>query len=69
MVSAPASDIPQCNTLPSFIAHHFAHTNLILLYPDQYGDPQEAHSIFAPNGQSITQRQLLFEEWLEKLRS
>jgi len=57
------------NTLPSFIAHHFAHTNLILLYPDQYGDPQETHSIFAPNGQSITQRQLLFEEWLEKLRS
>lgn len=56
------------NTLPSVIARNFAHTNLILLYPDQYGDPQETHSIFAPNGQSVTQRQLLFEEWLSKIR-
>ena len=56
------------NSLPSVIARNFSHTNLILLYPDQYGDPQETHSIFAPNGQSVTQRQLLFEEWLEKLR-
>ena len=56
------------NSLPSMIARDFAHTNIILLYPDQYGDPQETHSIFAPNGQSVTQRQLLFEEWLSKLR-
>ncbi|MCR5181353.1 MAG: cation:proton antiporter [Bacteroidaceae bacterium] len=56
------------NSLPSVIARNFAHTNLILLYPDQYGDPQETHSIFAPNGQSVTQRQVLFEEWLQKLK-
>ena len=56
------------NTLPSLIARSFAHTNVILLYPDQYGDPQESLSIFAPNGQSVTQRQLLFEQWLNKLR-
>ena len=56
------------HTLPSVIARNFNHTNLILLYPDQYGDPQETHSIFAPNGQSVTQRQLMFEEWLSKLR-
>ena len=60
---------PAFNTLPSLIARKYGHTNLILLYPDQYGDPQETHSIFAPNGQSITQRHLLFEEWLEKLRN
>ena len=57
------------NSLPSLIARNFSHTNLILLYPDQYGDPQETHSIFAPNGQSVTQRQMLFEEWLGKLRN
>ena len=56
------------NTLPSVLARNFNHTNVILLYPDQYGDPQETRSIFAPNGQSVTQRQLLFEEWLSKLR-
>ena len=59
---------PAFNTLPSVLARNFSHTNIILLYPDQYGDPQETHSIFAPNGQSVTQRQLLFEEWLRKLK-
>lgn len=54
------------NTLPSIIAHSFSHTNVMLLYPDQYGDPQESLSVFAPNGQSVTQRQLLFEQWLSK---
>lgn len=56
-------------SLPSVIAHKFSHTNVILLYPDQYGDPHDSLSIFAPNGQSITQRQLLFEHWLNKLRT
>ncbi|MBR0433081.1 MAG: cation:proton antiporter [Bacteroidaceae bacterium] len=60
---------PALNTLPAIIARHFAHTNIILLFPDQYGDPQESLSVFAPNGQSVTQRQMLFEEWLNKLRS
>ena len=59
---------PALNTLPHFIAQHFADTNVILLYPDQYGDPQESLSVFAPNGQSITQRQLLFEQWLNRIR-
>ena len=59
---------PALNTLPAVIARHFGHTNVILLYPDQYGDPHETLSVFAPNGQSVTQRQVLFEEWLNKLR-
>ncbi len=59
---------PALNTLPNYIAQHFAHTNVILLYPDQYGDPQESLSVFAPNGQSVTRRQLLFEKWLRKVR-
>ena len=59
---------PALNTLPHFIAQHFAKTNVILLYPDQYGDPQESLSVFAPNGQSVTQRQLLLEQWLNRIR-
>lgn len=54
------------SSLPAVIARSFAHTNIILLYPDQYGDPQESLSVFAPNGQSVTQRQMLFEQWLSK---
>ena len=62
------SHTPAQGTLPAYIAHHFSNHNVILLYPDQYGDPQESLSVFAPNGQSVTQRQLLFEEWLNKIR-
>lgn len=54
------------NTIPAVIARSFSHTNIMLLYPDQYGDPQETLSVFAPNGQSLTQRQILFEQWLSK---
>ncbi len=63
------SHTPALNTLPAVIARHYEDTNIILLFPDQYGDPQESLSVFAPNGQSVTQRQMLFEEWLNKLRS
>lgn len=61
------SHTPAINTLPSIIAKSFANTNIMLLYPDQYGDPQESMSIFAPNGQSITQRNLNIEKWLQKI--
>ncbi len=62
------SHTPAQGALPAYLAHHFGHHSVILLYPDQYGDPQESLSVFAPNGQSVTQRQLLFEEWLNKIR-
>ncbi|MCR4995260.1 MAG: cation:proton antiporter [Bacteroidales bacterium] len=62
------SHTPALNTVPAYLARHFNNANVILLYPDQYGDPQESLSVFAPNGQSVTQRQLLFEEWLRKIR-
>ncbi len=54
------------NTLPSVIARSFSNTSVMLIYPDQYGDPQESLSVFAPNGQTVTQRQMLFEKWLDK---
>ena len=61
------SHTPALNTLPAYIARHYAQTNVILLYPDQYGDPQESLSVFAPNGQSVTQHKMLLEKWLSKL--
>jgi len=62
------SHTPALNTIPALLARYFDHTNVILLYPDQFGDPGESLSVFAPNGQSVTQRKMLFEEWLGKLR-
>ncbi len=63
------SHTPALNTIPALLARHFNHTNIILLYPDQFGDPGESLSVFAPNGQSVTQRQMVFEEWLGKFRN
>jgi len=62
------SHTPALNTVPAYIARHYAKTNVILLYPDQYGDPQESLSVFAPNGQSVTQHKMLLEKWLGKLK-
>ena len=62
------SHTPALNTLPAYIARHYAQTNVILLYPDQYGDPQESLSVFAPNGQSVTQHRMLLEKWLGKMK-
>ena len=62
------SHTPAMNTLPAVIARSFANTNVVLLFPDQWGDPHETLSVFAPNGQSVTQRQMLFEQWLTHLK-
>lgn len=40
--------------LPIQLHRYFSHTNVLLLYPDQQGDPGDAVSIFAPNGQAVT---------------
>ena len=42
--------------LPPLIHRHFSHTNVMLLYPDQWGEPQESISVFTPNGTAV-QRQ------------
>lgn len=47
---------PYLSSLPQQIATHFSHTSVMLLYPDQWGEPSEAVSIFAPNGQAVTKK-------------
>ncbi len=42
--------------LPVQLHRYFSHTSVMLLYPDQWGDPQDTVSIFAPNGQAVTKR-------------
>ena len=42
--------------LPMHIHRHFSHTNVMLLFPDQWGEPQESISVFTPNGTAV-QRQ------------
>lgn len=42
--------------LPLLIHRYFGETNVMLLFPDQWGEPKEGMSVFTPNGTAV-QRQ------------
>ena len=44
------------DNLPLIIHRHFSRTSVMLLFPDQWGEPNETVSIFAPNGRAVTRR-------------
>ena len=46
----------QFEELPLLIHRYFSHTSVMLLFPDQWGEPQESISVFTPNGTAV-QRQ------------
>ena len=48
---------PQFDNLPLQIHRYFGHTSVMLLYPDQWGDPLDSVSVFAPNGMAVTRQQ------------
>ena len=54
------------DSLPMQIHKYFARTNVMLLYPDQWGDPSESVSIFAPNGKAVTREPRSLAAWLER---
>lgn len=46
----------QFEDLPLLIHRYFNHVSVMLLFPDQWGEPQESISVFTPNGTAV-QRQ------------
>ena len=46
----------QFEELPSLVCRYFSHTSVMILFPDQWGEPQESISVFTPNGTAV-QRQ------------
>ncbi|MBO7069435.1 MAG: cation:proton antiporter [Bacteroidaceae bacterium] len=48
---------PQFDSLPIQIHRYFGHTSVMLLYPDQWGDPLDTVSVFTPNGTAVTRQQ------------
>ena len=40
---------PSFDRLPTQVSRYFNNNSVLLLYPDQYGDPQENVSLFAPS--------------------
>ena len=50
--------------LPSILSTRFKQTNVMLLYPDQWGDPLGDQTIFAPNGRAVTLRPKSIAGWI-----
>lgn len=46
---------PSFDKLPSLISKYFLNNSLLILYPDQYGDPQEIVSFSDPSGHNESQ--------------
>lgn len=51
--------------LPQQIHKYFWQTSVVLLYPDQWGDPLDTVSVFAPNGTAVTRQSHTLGAWLK----
>ena len=58
---------PEFDNLPYIIYKKFAHTSVMLLYPDQWGDPQESVYVFTPNGSTVTRRPRTLKSWFKQI--
>ena len=56
----------QMELLPKQVYRDFGHTNVMLLYPDQWGDPMGALSVLTPNGTAVTRHSRSLSSWLKK---
>lgn len=54
------------DSLPLQIHRYFSHTSVMLLYPDQWGDPLESVSVFTPNGTAVTRQNRTLIGWLRQ---
>lgn len=52
---------------PQLLSRMFSQTSVMLLYPDQWGDPQELPTIFEPNGRTVTVAPKSLRGWLRLL--
>jgi Kef-type K+ transport system membrane component KefB/subtilisin family serine protease len=57
----------QYDNLPLQIHRYFGHTSVMLLYPDQWGDPLDSVSVFSPNGTAVTRQQRTLGSLLRRL--
>lgn len=56
----------QLDAVPQLLHRHFSRTSVVLLYPDQWGDPLDTVSIFAPNGRAITRKPRTLDDWMRR---
>ena len=51
--------------LPQQIHKYFWQTSVVLLFPDQWGDPLDTVSVFAPNGTAVTRQSHTLGAWIK----
>ena len=56
----------QFEKLPMLIHRYFSHTSVMLLFPDQWGEPQESISVFTPNGTAVQRQSHSLGGWLRR---
>ena len=52
--------------LPMIIHRYFSQTNVMLLYPDQWGEPQQSISVFTPNGTAVQRQPRSIGGWIRR---
>ena len=55
------------DSLPLQLYRYFSHTSVMILYPDQWGDPLETVSVFAPSGTVVTRQPHTIDSWFREL--
>ncbi|MBO4642446.1 MAG: cation:proton antiporter [Bacteroidaceae bacterium] len=55
------------DSLPLQLYRYFSHTSVMILYPDQWGDPLETVSVFAPSGTVVTRQPHTIGSWFREL--
>ena len=52
--------------LPLLIHRYFSDTNVMLLFPDQWGEPQESIAVFTPNGTAVQRQPRSIGGWIRR---
>lgn len=56
---------PVFDRLPMLLHRYFQDTSVMILYPDQWGDPLENVSVFTPNGAAVTRHPHSIFSWIK----
>ena len=56
----------QFDELPLILYRFFSRTNVMILFPDQWGEPQESIAVFTPNGTAVQRQPRSFGDWIRR---
>lgn len=57
---------PSFERISMQVSKYFSNNSVMLLYPDQYGDPLESVSLFSPSVHTSTRRYAILRKWFKR---